>query len=291
MTRAVSEHGDSFLRVDFEHDYYDSIYIHLTLHGGTWVTTLGDDETRAEIYVEDDVQVLMAIASVWCAFGQWIHWMEAVVVGVAQCEFDWDAEGPYAELRWLRRNWGSDDGFFTAVWMNEESKEYRIMLNTAQMIGELYGKFRSFVESENYDPLRYEELTVAEVAELVLEGCTLDEFAEGIATRGRSDAARLLDALLDVGYSQSIKEPGRVKEHPRHVSLAYCIRIAEELEPSEYDEIEEGWFEPEWDEWDVARRKAYVVDSIFPGRGGFWYGAHLRQLRSPLIENWLAEKP
>jgi len=279
------------LRVEFGSEHDGWIPMRLALHGDTVATTpCGDnfEEGEPEVCVKNDVQVHMHFASVWCAFGDLIRWLEAIVIGVQECAFAWDAEGPDGELRWHGGH--RESGLLTVKWCGKEIAEYQIRLNTVQMVGEFYRKFRSFVESENYEPLRYERLTVAEVTELVLKDCTLDELASEIASRGRSDARCLVDAVLDIAYSHSVNQNRWKSEHPRHVSLAYCIRFAAQRQDKgklEEEPAEDRWCPRDWDEWGIERRKTHMRDFIFCCECGFSYGGKLRQLRSALVENWL----
>jgi hypothetical protein len=296
MAGIFFEYFEGYLRVDFSQLDWGDIAMRLSLHGDIVATTPCDDDFKKdepEIYIGDDVQIEMRISAVFCAFGHLIRWLEAIVIGVEECAFTWEAEGPDGELRW-RGSW--DKGMLAAKWYSKESVEGKVRLNKAQMVGEFYRKFRSFVESEHYEPLRYERLTVAEIAELMLKNCSLAELAQSLTIHDRDEAQRIMDAVLDIAYFLSFGKEGRrsfSKQHPKRVSLAYCIEFSAERGETEANETDEGenlWFPYAWDAWDTERRRSHVLTVIFPSKYDFNYGAKLRQLRSSIVEEWLKKQ-
>jgi hypothetical protein len=300
----------------------------VTLHGGTVITSRYEDKTNH--HVEGDVQIPMLTSGIFCPFIRFIRWLEAVAIGVQECAFGWDAEGRgYGNLKW-QENYGGQGlrvGLLTVDW---EPIEHRIALDRVQVVGEFYRKFRSFVESENYEPFSYEDMKVAEAVELILENCTLDEFATELASRSADDAGSLMRGLERIE---------RERKNTKRVSLAYCIHVGAQPEPElsgpeleeqlkrekeveaafqealeaereywgmdasaqkatetndEEPDLDEpdrnGWIHRNWDKWDIDRRKTDVLTAIFPSRWGGFSTTNLRKLRSLFVEKWLEEQ-
>lgn len=61
----------------------------------------------------------------------------------------------------------------------------------------------------------------------------------------------------------------------------------EEASRSEGRVSYQAWIQPEWDSWDRERRTE-TLKAIFVWENGPWNGTNLRQLKSKLIEDWLA---
>ena len=79
-----------------------------------------------------------------------------------ECSFGGDAEGPDGGMKWERR-FINENGFLAVTWYSHYAKfEHRMMLDTRQAVRMLYTAFRRFVESPEYDYLRYEEHTYGE---------------------------------------------------------------------------------------------------------------------------------
>lgn len=223
-----------------------------------------------------DVTVQMRMSSALGGFGSMVSWLEAVTCGVQDCAFSWDAEGPDGELRW-QGPW--EDGTLTMSWTAGEH-DYGLYVNKAQMLRAFYESFRSFVESERYDPLAYEWLESGEVFALVLEGGDLEGLADRMVTLSRDMAEALVAVMLDLAADLDAGQP-------RRASLAGFMERAAH---GEFDRREENrWFAAEWEHWDFAERRRCILEETFKRRPMIELGEKLRELRSPLVEKWLAE--
>src|SRR5690242_13300220 len=161
------QYFDGYLRVAFSQGGYGDLNMDLALHGDTtaMVPCWGLGEKGAvRLRTAEDTAIRMEFCASMCPFPRFITWLEAVLCGVQECAFEWDAEGPDGELRWFD-SW--DSGFLQVSWIGKETIVHKVRLNKAQMVRAFYESFRGFVESDRYDPLQYEELSSSETFALV----------------------------------------------------------------------------------------------------------------------------
>jgi hypothetical protein len=185
-------------------------------------------------------------------------------------------------MRWERR-YIDEDGFLTVSWADHHrSFSHRMMLSTYQVVRMLYTAFRRFVESPDYDPLRYEKVDAGEGFALVLEKAGKDSLVDVLAKLDARMANRLLLCIYDVIQQRQVDGP----------QLCYPLEhYLQVMKSREIHEDEEGelWINRDWASWDRNRRMKEVREVIYEGALG-WYGTNLRELRSSLIEEWL-KKP
>ena len=286
MTGLFFEYFDGYLRVDFARARYGDIYVDFSLHGDAMATIPCDAhfvKGTPEIRVGSDAIIrTWTSSSMCCFFSDMLHWLEAVVVGVWECAFQWDGEGPEGELRWFCRD--CDSGQLKLSWRTwrEADVEREVRLNTPQMVRAFYESFRNYVESDRYDPLDYEDLNAGEAFSLVLEGGNLDALADFMASRSRQEALGLIHELLDLA---SDRDAG----YPRRATLAQFIeRVARR--PSGESDQADGWISAEWDGWSVSQRRRDVVEGVYKGGACMGSGTKLRELRSPMVEEWLVKE-
>ena len=280
MAGTFLEYFAGYLRVAFSGAWRGELYMDLIFHGDTIAATRCDDQFvkgDPDIHVHEDALTRTWISSTLCAFPALIAWLEAVTCGVQECAFSWDGEGTDGEMRWR----GSfDSGLLEIVWTKGDIKR-EVYLNKVQMVRAFYDSFREYVESDRYDPLQYESLDAGECCELVLEGGDLSALADALAERSRREALALLDAMLDLAYDEKAG-------YPRRASLEMFIDKANASRQDEDEE--EKWFTKEWDTWSVERRRRDVVEKVFTGGTSIGHGSRLRELRSPRVEDWLAQQ-
>ncbi len=276
---SIAKGRDTGLKVVFHPVSHGMICFDLILRGPVacerWPEDAGDhsgDEPPERMGMS--VRVRMADSS--CAFPLIIRWLEAVTCGVQECACSWECEGPDGELRW---GGAWDSGSLRIGWTTEPFV-YRAFLRKAAVVRALYQSFREFVESDRYDPLAYEQLSIAEVFGLVVESSDLDEIAEVLVSRPRAAAKALIDSMLDFAYE-------RDSGYPRCATLARFLERAARRGPD--GKHVEGWMPPDWDAWNVADRRNWLVDEFCQRGSGLAFGSKLRELRSPLVEKWLAE--
>jgi hypothetical protein len=285
MAGTFFEHFDGYVRVAYSRASRGDISIDFSLFGDTVATTpCGDTFEKGEPVLTGQKDVTIRTwtsASVCCFFAELVYWLEAVVCAVQECAFEWDGEGTYGELRWLRN--GRDSGLFMLDWSGTSSSPpaaQRVRVNRTQMVRALYESFRHFVESDRYDPLDYERLDAGETFALVMDDADLGELADYTATLPRRHAGALIGEMLDVAFD-------RDAGYPRRASLAEFTQRAPRRQD---DRDQRRWLTDDWDMWGSAERQRYFAEEVCTCDTGIGFGEKLRELRSPMIEQWLAER-
>lgn len=286
MAGTFYEYFDGYIRVSFAMAGYGDIYIDFALHGDAIATTPCDEnfvKGTPDISLKNDATVrTWTSASMSYFFRDMFCWLESIVCGVQECAYEWDGEGPMGELRWFNRFDGS--GRLKLSWSgnrNSPNAEHELRVSKVQLVRAFYESFRHFVESDRYDPLDYERLDAGEVFVLVLEDGDLDALADHLATLERDAAESFIDAMLELAGDRNAG-------YPRRDSIA---AFTERATGREIDGPEERrWVPVEWTSWDFAQRRHYVVERIYKGGTLIGDGEKLRELRSPMVEKWLADQ-
>jgi hypothetical protein len=271
------DYAPGHITAQFSHSDFDSIDLDLRLGGEVTEITECDEEGEAlstRTVQTSSVECNMFVSSVWCPFGDFVRFLEAIVVGVQECAFSWDAEGPCGEMRWYD---SGDRGMLKVVWRSRgNSFNYQCSLAKRQVLEALYSGFRTFVDSPAYQPLRYESLTVGEGFDLVLEDASARDLAAALVP---------LDAERAMGVLEKV-------EHAIHVADAAAVRmrfpLAEFLAGEDVAPCDEN--HPAfagWEACDPSQRLALLHEFFGHDRSG-WFGANLRKLRSRIVEEWLA---
>lgn len=266
----------------------DCIVLRIRMYGAVVKTTDCDNQFRLGRSVNHAAPCLrftVYMTSVWCPFKDFIRFIEAISIQVKECGFEWDPEGPDGKMEW-RRGYVNDTGFLTVSWHSRRQKFSHVMtLNTRQAVRMLYTAFRRFVESPEYDPIRYEKMTTGEAFKYVLvdtADSTLEKVAEAFADMDWESAGKLLHVLLESFFRRALGGPCL-----RH-SLNHYVNEASQF-VDEYQVLNSNRLFKEWNEFDKSQRITEIVDELFPSNlASCWYGANLRSLRSPLIEEYLA---
>lgn len=267
---------------------FDYIVLRMRMSHAAATTAPCDDEFHvgkpvARVAPRIDCSVYMT--SVFCPFADFIRFLEAIAVQVQECTFEWDAEGDDGRMRWQRRRVDAE-GFLTVSWRGSyggrrQEFSHRMMLDTRQTVRMLYTAFRRFVESHEYDPLRYEELTAGEAFGLILADATVEDFAAALIALDRESAERVIDRACAV-----VSERTCTSKAPRfRLTLDELQRAAQ---VGEREANTERRLDPQWDHWESEQRRAEVQTRIFPSSISGWFGSELRALRSALVEQWLA---
>lgn len=262
---------------------FDYIQMRIRMRGATTSATECDDSGRLSApvhYRARGVDFSVYMSSVFCPFRDFISFLEAIACEVQECAFEWDPEGPTGRMSW-RRRYFNDTGFLTVEWHSHRQEfSHRMMLNTRQAVRMLYMAFRRFVESPQYDPIRYEKLSAEEAFSLVISDSTTTQLANTLVNLDAQKAGALISVICDAIHKRTL---GGAQ---LDFSLQHYIQISKDC-PTEANDIP-GWISPEWDSWDRDRRLDDVRNGIFKGGPPDWYGANLRDLRSRLVEDWLA---
>ncbi len=282
MSGTFFDYEPGRIETQFSHDTeYDYINLDIRMDGDITTTTECDDQGRLaepENHQKECAEFQVYLSSVFCPFGDFIRFLEAITLDVQECAFSWDAEGPQGEMRWKRRFF-QDTGFLTVEWYSSEKKfSHRMMLNTRQAVRALYTAFRSFVESSDYDPIRYEELTQGESFALVLSNASLDDLASKLAQMDAATAEAMIRRFREVVGDRHLKGP------KQSFPIEHFLGSTETAAHFNEDDL---WIPPEWDSWHSDQR-IDELKKIYSWGTSSWFGANLRELRSKLVEDWLA---
>ena len=273
--------------VAFKHGYL-SCFIDLRIRmADAIVTTTPCDENwklgKPTDHRENGIEESVCFSAIFCPFKDYIRFLEGVCLQIQECAFSWEAEGPEGRLEWKRR-YLDDTGFLTIKWdgcekWNSSQFSHRMMLNTRQMVRMLYSSFRNFVESTEYDPVRYERMNVGEGFSLILEDCSINDLAKIIVDYDLQRAESLLYQFRKVFSDRQCD--GERLVYP----LKYYLDAS--VVPVVLDELN-SWINKDWVCWTREQRMTELQKNIFEFEGLGWSGSNLRNLRSTLVEEWLA---
>ena len=282
MAGTFFDYAPGRLEAQFSHDTeFDYINLDLKMSGETTTTTACDDRwqlARPVDHAAPAVEFQVYMSSVFCPFRDFIRFLEAITIEVQDCGFEWDPEGPSAKMHWTRRHI-NDTGFLTVEWHSSEKQlSHRMMLNTRQTVRSLYDAFRSFVESPDYDPLRYEGVTNGESFSMIMSNANLDDLAIRLARLDSNQADAVIVRLREIIGDRSLKGP-----KARHPIELFFESTETRVPLNEYD----SWISAEWNLLDKDERISDLREMFGWGSMG-WTGANLREIRSSLIESWLA---
>ena len=262
------------------------------MHGAVTVTTgCYEDDGIGDpgVLVAPDAMLRCWVDLCWTSFfREMIAWLEAITVGVQECAFVWDGNGPDGEMRWRRDEEGP--GHLEVKWSGGHqcpAFDHEAKLSRRQLVEAMYRAFVDLIESEDYDPILYESMTDGEAFDLTVnEGSSA--LAEEIARRDRSSAFQLIQAV-------SLRSRDYEKGPDRSEDLSTFMRMANSLPPVDLtDEIECDHIEflmgKTWDDWPYQERLDYVHQVVFGFRSSGLSGDRLRELRSERIEAWLLKQ-
>lgn len=273
---AAFSHADEFdfidLRLAFDGIAFSSSPISTSWYDGPW------DDLPCE-HLECSVH----FSSVFCPFGDFVKFLEAIAIGVEECSFSWDPEGPDASFSWQRAS-HDGTGFLSVVWRSRNSFRYVVRIDGKLAVRALYGAFREFVESDAYDPVRYERMCFGEKAALTLEEEDFGRLPSELEKLDAKRASALLNAVTRGYDDREIRGPKRRYRLARFLGELGQEEFPESAEPEGFTM---GFRLPsEWNTWPRERRFE-EIQAIMGCEVGSWYGANLRQMRSSQLEDWL----
>lgn len=290
------------LEVRFEHgEHGDTINMFIKMHGAKIATSDCNDQFKKDDPIDHaspKFEFMVYMTSVWCPFADYISFLEAITTQVKRCSFSWDAEGPDCAIQWTRR-FRNEDGFLTIEWCGKEEFEHRMHLETKQVVGELYQSFRSFVESKRYDPLRYERLTIGEMLLLGLGGqYSLEQIVAHIKTLDTVEARKLIDSIFERGYRRSgVNKPDdswpeSLNELGQPIEFSECLLLYGAHHQTNDDDMDTEksirYIDDSWKNFNISAKEEYL-DKLFKSVSSWWFGKNLREMRSTIIEDYLAK--
>lgn len=274
MSRYFFDHGTGRLNVRFVSAGKGFLDMHLRLRTGVDRVTEVDEgfePTGSSSGGGEVVRRRLEISGAFCPFPQMIAWLEAVSLGLYQCGFWWDAEGPTYRLEWNGAELSIEER------ADEPPEELRVRLDRRQMVAAFYLAFRRFVGSRRYRPAEYEKRRFGEImVNAEGHGLTEDELRGRLLTLGAAE----LEPMLQGWHSDGILAR---EEDAHHFPGAY-------LDPDARMGSMRLWRFPyvkdEWDGWDTPRRRA-CIGEIFDLVDHGYFGTPLRGLRSEIVERFL----
>jgi hypothetical protein len=285
MSGRMFDYQDGRVDVSFRHEKHDWLRMRVRAYGeAQTMTDLSDDfePTRRRVLAIPKTQISCRISSVFCPFRDLLAWLEAIAAGVQECAFEWDAEGPSGRL-------ALEHSYFRLDWHEGAKKSIRMRADRRQVVSAFYTAFRRFVESVEYDPLRYERLRIGEEIVLGIEKrFTEDEIIGQLLVLGSAEAEGALQRLRPHAWLgvEGLDPLADARSSYRAVigALEAERQGIAPLRPLHRYPI--PYIEAQWDRWDTPRRRARLKD-IFNGHGLSCHGAPLRLLRSSIVEGWL----
>lgn len=213
-----------------------------------------------------------------------MRFLEAIALDVQEVAFEWDAEGPTGAMRWHRRSLG-ESGHLMVEWGSRRTSFVQTtFLHTRDTVAALYGALRSFAESSEYDPFRYERLTLGEAVPLLVPDTTSDDIVGRLVRLDGIAAMTAIGGFVSAARNRS--DRGGRKTFPIEHFLDLATAVPTDLQLSTQREQEAF----AWDAADEPRRRQ-MLDEEFSYGVTSWSGCNLRALRSRLIEEWLAKPP
>jgi hypothetical protein len=282
MTKMKFDYLTGRIDVRFRHERHDWLCMRIRASTDRITTTCLDNDyypLATTTSPSRRVTVSVRLSSVYCPFTDLIHWLEAVAIGVSSCSFRWDAEGAEGSMQWgfIRCE---DTGRFTLDWSRDDT-ELSISLSRDQMVRAIYQAFRRFVESSEYDPLRYESYRLGDRIPL-RSPYTEEEVIGQVLPMNARSADRHLQRIL-WGYVTNKRDRMLRKQFIATLS-------SNSVDPDTWGEVvDDGlyYLAPEWNHWPTEKRRKNLVWLLDGRQTGPW-GSPLRQLRSEIVERYLA---
>lgn len=269
------------LNARFYHSIFDYIELDLRMGGDTtWVQEVELETTRTrgaeKRFAKPSVEYTVCFSSLSCAFPGFIRFLEAITIGVEECAFSWNAEGPDGRMQWnssgrLRLQWSTLDGKI----------DQTTSVRAHDVVETLYTAFRLFVDSPDYDPLSYEHLQVWDAYSLVLADAGLGDLARAVAKLPAAEAGAVL-------MRASAAAQGRGSDASSPPAARHPLEWYLQTQPQA--DITWSLLPDAWNTWSEARRKRHVGRRWARTNDSAWFGTNLRRLRSERIEAWLALK-
>ncbi len=257
----------------FHDDEFDRIGLRLTIPGEIVHLDRHTDATcRPRVRQRGDgVVACVYFSSVFCPFKCLMGFLESVSENQANCHFSWDAEGPDGFMSW--KPLVQSMGRFKLEWSSRScSYEVISVLGNQTLVATLYGGFRQFVESDRYNPWRYERLPIDSLASWLLPDFDAAQAIQALTALDQQAVRSAFDQLLMV-VSDQTRRPG--------AALFRDMLVQAVTQPAE--KITCGFVPDPFDDWSslsaVARAERIV--QLFACEAGRWHGRDLRAMKSP----------
>lgn len=102
MAGTFFDYEPGSIRGSFSHEEkYDYINLDVELIQDVTIATACDDQFRPDLperHQGDPLRFSVYFSSVFCPFGEFIRFLEAITIEVRECGFDWDLDGASSAL-------------------------------------------------------------------------------------------------------------------------------------------------------------------------------------------------
>lgn len=142
----------------------------------------------------------------------------------------------------------------------------------------LYTAFRSFVDSSDYDPMLYETLTYGDAFALIINDATVGDLCKELISLNADAAEAVIQRLFDMVSDRCFSGSRQSFPIAHYLKTDADATGPKELKPT---------IESNWDAWDKEQRKEHIKE-IYTWQFLSSFGGNLRQMRSMIIENFLA---
>jgi hypothetical protein len=290
MSKVLIDHSSGRIKARFRHAARPwMVVLRIRLFKEVTTSKLGEgwQQRDSVAHHRRSADESMYFWSTACPIRDYLRFLEAVTLQVQECAFEWEAEGPEARFEWAR--WGgsrSDKGHLTITWDgwfrdHKHTFSHRMLLNTRQMVRNLYAAFRSFVESPEYVPMMYEAVPLHEALLTVVNESSIEGVLQALIDRDAAEAESLIQVMQDAVVGFMFR--GQHMRHPLGHFLDQARRPVNLDDPT-------SWIGRDWDGWDKPHRANFLSNSVLRQTPAMCLdGAEsIRHLRSTLIEEWLA---
>lgn len=228
-------------------------------------------------------QVVEASASeTWDPFPALMAWLESLALGVHECAFLLDPEGP-PEICFRATPFGGWGNVKFTLSEYEAEPRLSVALPRIELVEAFYRAVVDFSESELYHPKQWEAQRLGSAIEQKL-GMPPEAWIEQVVTLSRREVQKRIWVIYPEctlpDTSRSPEDLGTLEE-----------RAEMELIDSEDNFIPAYWpLHKDWDNLTMDRRRDDLLNYMSCNFGPY-RGMPLRLFRSPLIEDWLAGRP
>lgn len=285
MSQFYFDYTPGHISARFAHgSEFDYIEFYLRMGGEARTVEERSDDDREGTVREEREEIRdhnLYMSSVFCPFEDFIRFLEAIAIDVQEVAFEWEAEGPTGAMRWTRSRLG-ESGHLMVEWSGRgRSFVQQTHLYTRDTVAALYGGFRSFVESADYNPFRYEALTLGDCVPLLIPGAAPETLADRLV---QLDGIAAMSAISGLVCAADARYRGQTGAYPVEHFLDARTAL-----PADHRLSDEQMRDAET--WDAAGepQRREMLTGEFSYRVRSWHGHNLRSLRSNLIEAFLAK--